>query len=143
SRTGAWSQGAIKKRVKQGTGRERKGYKRKFPKYWGQRDGGLRKVLFAYDKSSATVVVGSLRFRNQTRRIRFKDRIFTTTPIGKTVPQLINEGGRARVTEIYKSGAVLQFEVKYRSFPYVSSVFPAGLQKFKEFARTEKIKRGL
>ncbi|MGB0600580.1 MAG: hypothetical protein ACPGLY_28210, partial [Rubripirellula sp.] len=100
SRTGAWSQGAIKKRVKQGTGRERKGYKRKFPKYWGQRDGGLRKVLFAYDQSSATVVVGSLRFRNQTRRIRFKDRIFTTTPIGKTVPQLINEGGRARVTEI-------------------------------------------
>lgn len=97
-----------------------------YPRYHGSSKLGLRQILFFYSPQRKSVVIGPFRYNPSgwSRRDRYGHR-FVTNPVGKTVPQLLNEGGHAKRKDEWPSGVTKSRRVRYRRFPFRDDSVPA------------------
>jgi hypothetical protein len=133
-RSGAFSRGVIRKKIRKAPKRARK--PSKYPRYHGSPRSGLRFVLFHFDPKADSVVIGPPLFqRGKSHIIRSRGRVVgrQTVKATKTVPQLLNEGGRqAIITELFNDGKRLQATATYRQMPFRDDSIEPSVQFFKE-----------
>lgn len=134
-RTGAVGLREIRKRVRPKPTRKRKN-RSKYP-YWHRNpEGGLRHVLYVYEPSRGSVVVGPQKFtsarnyRQKSRTVEIRNR--------KPVPELLNEGGTSTHTYTYKSGSQYTRTKRYKSFPFVTEAFAPTWRAFRR--NVERVK---
>lgn len=109
-----------------------------FPRYHAHPNTGIRLILFAYVPFEGALYVGPVKFNSASNRFyQLTNRKQQVVPTGgKTVPQLVNDGGQTIVTRVYKSGRVYRLTRTHRSFPYRDLTFEIVLPKFRELMET-------
>jgi len=117
SRTGAVGRREIRKRVRPLPKRKRK-KRSKYPYWRTNSEGGLRHVLYVYDPSRGSVVVGPQKF-NAKMRYSQRNRDVSIRMSARSVPELLNSGGVAVHKYTYRSGSSYSVRKQYRRFPFV------------------------
>ena len=141
SRTGAAGQTIVKRNIKEQAKRKGTAAKRRAKGQVTSHTGRLRQILFSYDPIRGSVVIGPRLFRNQATTIRAEGGIrISYRPIGRTIPQLLNEGGRSRRLVEYPSGQSQSLTVLYQAFRYVDNKQPAVMKAMRRIAREERVK---
>lgn len=111
----------------------------KAPRYHVHPNTGLRLILFAYEPTRGSVVIGPLKFTSSSQRVAFRARSYTQST-NKTIPQLINDGGSVTRVTTYRSGHTYTKSLYYRSFPFRDLAMPPTIEKLKELTRTVEFK---
>ncbi len=88
------------------------------PRYHGSSNSGIRLILFGYDPRRQRTVIGPLKFNAKPPRASKRGRTIVTKPIGKTVPELLNEGGQAQQIDEQINGRRETRRINYRKHPY-------------------------
>lgn len=135
SRTGAYGRLAMRHSFKKGKkrGDPEPG---KPPRYHVHPNAGLRTVLYAFDPARGSVIIGPLLYGGSKwtewawgRRLSFEDMG------GRTVPQLLDEGGEKLKTIQYKSGHTYSRTMTYRAFPFRQSALEKTHAKMQQYLR--------
>lgn len=133
SRTGAYARTVMRNKIKKAPKKARSSSR--YPRYHKNKDGGLRKVLFSYDPTKGSVIIGPRKFRQRGFYQLSDDSRRRTNPGGKTVPQMLNEGGVATQTTEYISGAVIRKQVNYRPSSFVDDTFKPATIFFRQLLK--------
>mgnify|MGYP003132750780 CR=1 FL=1 len=121
-------------RTKNKDGRLRKRRRTKYPRrHVRSEKTGLGFVLFGYEASTGNLLIGSVKFSGTPKRPRKPNgwafgnhpsaRVWVNPLGGKTIPQVLNEGGAGKMNIELKNGHTLVEVVRYREQPYVSASF--------------------
>lgn len=138
TRTGAFGRTVMRRSIRKA---RKKGHKPTppFPRYKAHPNSGLRLIIFVYDSIKGSVTIGPLKFRTKTKS-RWHNRTQTIDLKGKSVPELLNEGGTATITRTYKSGRTYRDTANYRRFPFRDLAFDKTVKFMKDLIKTEEIK---
>jgi hypothetical protein len=101
-----------------------------YPRAWAGSGGGLRRVKFA--ATDRTVIIGPLKMATPKRPRKKSGRRHITLPVGKTFPQLLNEGGSAWHVYYDRTGKAFSrhgthVRVHYRPRPFVKLAMPTAI----------------
>lgn len=101
--------------------------------------GGLKAVLYAVNKSDLSVAIGPQKFPTRPGRPNKRGVRKTTRPLGKTVPQMLNEGGVARIEIDDPNKGTFTIPANYRPRPFRDRVFGPTEKFFKERIEHERL----
>lgn len=136
ARTGAYARKVMRNNIKKapkGKKTRRKALATgKYPRYHAHKNTGLRLILFSYDPIEGSVVIGPEKFGSPRSFSEFYRGRRTMTTSGKTVPQLLNEGGTAKRTTEYRNGMVVNRQMNYRPRPFADDALEPATKKFKD-----------
>lgn len=136
SGTGAFGRKVMRRNIRKAPKKRRAGRSDVFPRYHEHPNTGLRLILFSYNPTSRSVVIGPQKFTTKSINSKsFKRGRRLTTTSTKPVPQLLNDGGTAVRVLTYRSGHLYRRTVKYRKFPFATfAMFPT-IKKFQQLTQ--------
>ncbi len=139
-RTGAFGRRVMRGSIRPAGKKGRKSDPGQPPRYHVASGEGLRLIFYSYDSQADAVSIGPLKFRQGAAQ-RHGDRTIRTVPRGgKTVPQLLNEGGSAVQITQFASGDVVRRVARYRPRPFRDLSLPPTVQFFKKLMADEAFK---
>ena len=145
----------IGKRNKDGT--LRKARRSKYPKHHASGDQGMRHVRFEVNEKTSTVTVGVIKYSNTPKVPRVRNganigypgaRVWVNPLGGKTIPQLLNEGGAGKLTVRYdvspQTGTITNKAfnkvVKYRPQPFVHDALPKATERILKLIQQRQLR---
>lgn len=129
-RTGGFTAKRMRDRMRRGGKSNIVSKPGEYPRHHGIGRQGLRATRFDVDLQRATVIAGVIKGsqtppRNTISRSRNGVIRRSSRPVGKTVPELVNEGGTSILGIVLENGTVEEFAVHYQPRPYTALTQPA------------------
>ncbi len=118
TRSGAFGRRVMRNKIRKAPKRQSKTRSSLFPRYHGSSNSGIRLILFGYDPRRQTTIIGPLKFDANRPRASKRGRRIVTKPVGKTIPELLNEGGQAQQIDEQLNGRRETRRINYRKHPY-------------------------
>lgn len=101
---------------------------------------GLRLVNFGVNLVNGEVAIGTLLFGTRKWSKWYRGERYRFRPVGKTVPQLVSEGGYAVEETEWESGFSVKQYRRYRAFPYDDLAAEPTLKFMQEKMESEPLK---
>jgi hypothetical protein len=131
-KSGAYGRRVMRSGMRPGGKKRKSSAPGQYPRYHQGSNRALRHVLFEVNLRDGTVVIGPpIGWTKQILGAGDSDVISRTQFTGKTVPQLVNDGGRSVVTTLFESGVSQSLSVNHDARPFVALSMPQTTAFFK------------